>query len=281
MKILVPTDFSTASFNAFHLARKFANVAQAEIILLHVIEPPSASFSSMGESLEKDMEDVFMVKLSGKVEEELQSLKKAYHTYDIRIERDFGDPYTVINDLIQVEKVDMVIMGEKGIHEVDDLFIGSLTDKIVRTSRYPIITVNQTIEDQPIERVLYATDLQEEHPKLINLLKNIQHLFDAKLHIVKVNTRKSYSNDIDTDVAFRKLVDKYGLTDVETHTYNHEDEEDGIIFFADEINADLIAMGIHQKSGLRRLISGGELAEEVAEHSQRPVLTYHFSATRD
>lgn len=278
MKIIVPTDFSTASFNAFHLARKFANVAEAEIILLHVIESPSASFTSMGESLDGNMEDIFMVKLAGKVEEELQSLKKAYSDYDIRIVRDFGDPYTQIRDLIQVEKADLVIMGEKGVNNVQDLFIGSLTDKIVRTSKYPIITVNEVIEDGSIKNIVYATDLEEDHPKLVMLLKNIQYLFDAKLHLVKVNTRKSYSNDIDAEVAFRKLVDRYELQNVETHIYNHEDEEDGIIYFADAVNADLIAMGVHKKSGLRRLISGGDLAEEVADHTTRPVLTYHFWA---
>lgn len=278
MKIIVPTDFSTTSFNAFHHARKFAKASDGEIILLHVIEPPSAAFSSMGESLDGNMQDVYMVKLVEKVDQELRAIRDAYDTYNIKIVRKTGDPFIVINDMIQSEMVDLVVMGEKGVSDVSDLFLGSLTDKIVRTSRYPILTVNQNIEEQPIGNILYATDLQDEHPKMIRLLKKVQQLFGAKLHLLKVNTRKNYENDIAIDVAFRKLVDKYELSDVETHTYNHEDEEDGIIYFADEIHADMIAMGVHRKSGLRRLINGGTLAEEIAEHSNRPVLTYHFSA---
>lgn len=58
------------------------------------------------------------------------------------------------------------------------------------------------------------------------------------------------------------------------NSYSHEDEEYGIVYFADEVGADLIVMGIHEKSGFRRLISGGSLAEEVSDHTFRPVLTY-------
>ena len=37
-----------------------------------------------------------------------------------------------------------------------------------------------------------------------------------------------------------------------------------------------MAMGIEEKSGFRRLISGGSLTEEVFDHTFRPVLTCHF-----
>ncbi len=281
MKILVPTDFSTFSFNAFDLAMQFARASGGEILLMHVIEPPSASFSSMGEQVEANMDNIYVVQLSEKIEYELKALQSANSEVLITTIMKLGDPFVEINDLAQWEKVDMIIMGEKGVSEVEGLFVGSLTDKVVRSSRCPVITVNQSIENRDLAHLLYATDLLEEHPKLVRLLKDIQELFDATLHIVKINTRLNYANDIDTDLALKHLVAKYGLENAETHTYAHEDEEDGIIYFADKIKADLIAMGVHKKSGFRRLISGGDLAQDVAEHSARPVLTFHFDARHD
>ena len=276
MKILVPTDFSATSFNALKIAKNMAKKTNGEIILLHVIEAPSASISSTGEVLEDMMAHVYIAQLYAKVGLQLQNLKDKNNEVNIKTLRRVGDPYKEIKDLIREEKADFVVIGEKGVSDIDDLFIGSLTDKVVRSSKCPVITVNQSIENHPVKNILYATDLKQDHTKLLKVIKQLQELFDAKLHIVKINTKDNFSNDIDTKVKMRQLVDKHQLQNCTLNTYNHADEEYGIVYYADEINADLITMGIHKRTGIRRLINGGDLAVEVAEHSHRPVLTYHF-----
>jgi len=278
MKIIVPTDFSATSFNALKVAKNIAKKTNGEIILLHVIEAPSASISSTGEALEDMLAHVYIAQLYAKVGLQLQNLKDKNSEVNIKILRKVGDPYREIKELIREEKANFVVIGEKGVSDIDDLFIGSLTDKVVRSSECPVITVNQSIENHPIKNILYATDLREDHPKLIEIIKQLQEIFDAKLHIVKINTKDNFSNDIDTMVKMRQLVDKHQLQNYTIETYNNEDEEYGIVYYADEVNADLITMGIRKRTGIRRLINGGDLAVEVAEHSNRPVLTYHFNA---
>jgi len=278
MKIIVPTDFSPTSFNALKVAQNILKKTKGEIILLHVIEAPSASISSTGEILEDMMTHVYIAELYAKVGLQLQNLKDKRNEVNIRILRKVGDPYKEIKKLISEEKADFVVIGEKGVYDIDDLLIGSLTDKVVRSSECPVITVNQSIENHPVKNILYATDLNEDHVKLVEVIKQLQLLFDAKLHIVKINTQDNFSNDIDTMVKMRQLVDKHQLQNYTIETYNNEDEEYGIVYYADEINADLITMGIRKRTGIRRLINGGDLAVEVAEHSHRPVLTYHFDS---
>jgi len=276
MKIIVPTDFSATSLNALKVAKTIAKKTNGEIILLHVIEVPSASISSTGETIGDMMAHVYIVELYAKVGLQLQTLKDKNNDVNITLLRKVGDPYKGIRKLIRELHADFVVIGEKGISDIDDLFIGSLTDKIVRTSECPVITVNQSNESQSIKNILYATDLKEEHPKLVAIIKQLQKLFDAKLHIVKINTNDDFTNDIDTKMKMRQLVDKYELQNYTINTYNNTDEEYGIVYYADEINADLITMGIRRRTGIRRLINGGDLAVEVAEHSHRPVLTYHY-----
>jgi nucleotide-binding universal stress UspA family protein len=50
-------------------------------------------------------------------------------------------------------------------------------------------------------------------------------------------------------------------------------EEEGIIYFADSINADLIALATHGRTGFAHVLAGS-IAEEVVSHSKRPVLTF-------
>ncbi|MEQ9405651.1 MAG: universal stress protein [Cyclobacteriaceae bacterium] len=280
MKIVVPTDFSITSFNALSLAKSIAKKSDGEVILIHVIEAPSVSFSSMGEILNDGLEGVFMAELVKKTDDELQTLKKAHDDVPIKIVRKIGNPYKEIKDVVLWEKASLIIMGERGLGNHDDHFIGSLTDKFVRSSRVPVLTVNQSIGENPISNIVYATDLSEEHPELIYLLKRFQEVFDAKLHVVKINTRNKYANDVDTMVDLRMLVDKYDIENYSLEIYNHEDEEYGIIYYSDSVDADLIALGVHRKTGIRRLIHGGDLAEDVAGHTNRPVLTYHFDGRR-
>ncbi|NJO03488.1 MAG: universal stress protein [Bacteroidia bacterium] len=57
------------------------------------------------------------------------------------------------------------------------------------------------------------------------------------------------------------------------HIYNELNEENGIIYFAEDMHADLIAVITHQRTGLAHLISGS-IAEDVVNHANRPVLTF-------
>ncbi len=74
---------------------------------------------------------------------------------------------------------------------------------------------------------------------------------------------------------------KNGLRDYELNVTRHPNEEYGIIEFASQKKADLIALGLHEKSGIRRLISGGLLIDEIYDHAFRPILTYYFDIKKD
>ena len=51
------------------------------------------------------------------------------------------------------------------------------------------------------------------------------------------------------------------------------DEEEGIVQFANSINADLIAMGTHGRKGLSHMMSGS-MTENVANHGKSLIWTY-------
>jgi nucleotide-binding universal stress UspA family protein len=67
-------------------------------------------------------------------------------------------------------------------------------------------------------------------------------------------------------------VQKHGLENYTMEIYNESTEEDGIIYFAEDIDADMIALATHGRTGLKHLLSGS-IAEDVVNHAQRPVWT--------
>ena len=276
--IVVPTDFSFISFNALELAKMIAAKIDGTIYLVHVIEPFIDKYAGLKEIGTFDQDESFTSKLKEKIANELKILKKAHASrfYEIKARVLIGDPFQKIKEFIQFMEPDLVIMGAKGHTDTKEFLLGSLSEKVVRSNPYPIITVKEKVDTNDLKNIVYATDLEDEHAQLVKLLKKIQSLFESKLHIVKINTRKNFSNDIDTMVEFRRLADKYQLEDYTLSCYSHEDEEYDVVYFADHQKADLIAMGVKEKSAIQRLISGGSLADEVKDHTFRPVLTFRY-----
>jgi nucleotide-binding universal stress UspA family protein len=68
------------------------------------------------------------------------------------------------------------------------------------------------------------------------------------------------------------FVKKYGFEGVKAEIYNSLSEESGIIEFAEDIDADLIAMATKGRTGFLHLITGS-IAEDVVNHAKRPVWT--------
>ena len=57
------------------------------------------------------------------------------------------------------------------------------------------------------------------------------------------------------------------------NVFNDPYEESGVINFAQEIDADMIAMGTHGRRGLAHLMSGS-VAEDIVNHVDCPIWTY-------
>lgn len=70
-----------------------------------------------------------------------------------------------------------------------------------------------------------------------------------------------------------KFAKKLQLKNYTLNIFNDLSVEEGVIRYADTINADLIAMATHGRSGFAHVIAGS-VAEEVASHATRPVLTF-------
>jgi nucleotide-binding universal stress UspA family protein len=66
---------------------------------------------------------------------------------------------------------------------------------------------------------------------------------------------------------------KLKLKNYTLNIFNDLSEEEGIIYFADSIDADLIAMATHGRTGFAHVLAGS-IAEDVVSHAKRPVLTF-------
>ena len=274
--ILVPTDFSEQAKNATKLAAEIARKSGARILLVHIIEASrSFSFNTMGEAAESAGEDAFFLnKLIEVQKEHLDEAAKAPFLKGLTVEEilEMGNPYQGISNVIAQHKADLLVMGTKGSSGLDEILIGSNTEKVVRYATCPVITVKDEISLSDIKNIVYATNLSTDQSKFISHLKIMREITGAKVHLVKVNTPNHFYTQRQMNESFEKFTKKYDLDDVSLNVYNEATEEDGILYFAEDLGSCMIAIATHGRTGLLHLLTGS-IAEDLVNHATIPVMT--------
>jgi nucleotide-binding universal stress UspA family protein len=105
------------------------------------------------------------------------------------------------------------------------------------------------------------------------VVRKTQQLYDATVHLVRINTPGNFQRDSVVKKYMQDFAKKLQLKNFTVNVFNELSEEEGIIYFADSINADLIAMATHGRTGFAHVLAGS-IAEDVVSHAKRPVLTF-------
>ena len=279
-KILVPYDFSKVSEHALDLACQIADKAESEIMLLNVIEHPTPdSYNKlMGIEFDDPMEQLYVKKMyeavRSKLDEVIASAKYADEKISSKIQ--LGNPFNNIIDQIVEEQVDLLVVGTEGAEGLNEFLVGSNAEKIVRRSSCPVITVQDKCDLEPIEKIVFASDFANTNDHFVNQVLDLQKTFEAQLNIVKINTPASFTSTRHDTKQMEEFVSKYGIENYTIEIYNYKNEEDGIVLYAEDANADMIALGTHQRKGVGHFLAGS-IAEDVVNHAKIPVWTAHLN----
>ncbi|MCG8309550.1 MAG: universal stress protein [Cytophagales bacterium] len=284
-RILVPTDFSEQAGFAMDLACQIARKTKSELVALHVLDHTglfdfsagSSAYPLMGNPAGLDLDQEFMETLYSNAEERCTAFLGNYESSGLKITKKIkiGSAFHYITEEINEEKTNLVIMGSKGSSGFEEVLIGSNTEKVVRHAKCPVLTVKSKMNLENVKDIVFATSFKDEDSHVAGELKKLQEVFNAKLHLVRVNTPNCFETNRKIMAQADLFVKENNITNYTINIYSDKVEEDGIIFFAQDINADLIALATHGRSGLLHLLSGS-IAEDVVNHAIRPVWTFRL-----
>ena len=279
--ILCPTDFSEQANHAveagYYLAKKF----HADFHLLHVVESDTEIDINMGRATGEEgrgTNDIYFLKLIDVTRKKMDELVSTPGLQSINITSDVkvGKPFKFIFEEINSGKHDLIVLGSKGVSGFKKILIGSNTEKVVRKSPIPVLAVKEYVQESNFKNIVYASTFNEDEHELISRLNEIQKVFGSTLHLVRINTPNNFQTDWTTRKKMREFVNRFKITDYTFNIYNDAIEEDGIIYFAEETDAGMIAMATHGRTGFAHLLSGS-IAEDVVNHAKRPVYTYNLN----
>lgn len=274
--IIVPIDFSEFSEYALNAAAILAKKNNAEILVVHMLE--LSTVHAYGEETRNDHTEkaLFYIKLAEKKFDEF--LRKDYLegisvTPIIRHFKVFSE----LGEVASENNADLIVMGSKGSSGLSGFFIGSNTEKVVRHSEIPVLVIKNKPVNWEVKKVVFATDFSDEAtPSFLRAVTVLDSL-NAEIQLLHVNVPgESFRNTDDMERAVEKfLQDAEGnlnrLSDV--HYIADKTAEKGILKYAHKINADMIAITTHGRTGLAHFFEGS-ISEDLANRANFPVMTF-------
>lgn len=270
-KILVPTDFSGQADYALHVAAQLAKRHRCEIYLLHILELPVNEIDAL--SSHSDLpEAMFYMKLARKRFDEV--LEKPF-LKNLKVHEivKFHQAFDGIIDTCKEYKIDLIIMGSHGVSGFKEMFIGSNTEKVVRTSDIPVLVIKNYHKTFKVNNFIYASDFTEENKEPFKKAMKFAKLVDATMHLLMINTPNKFLTTDEADSRMQDFMKGVRFKNYTINIYNDYTIEKGILNFAHHIDAGLIGMSTHGRKGIAHFFNGS-ISEDLVNHAKRPVITF-------
>jgi nucleotide-binding universal stress UspA family protein len=142
-RILVATDFSPASTPAVGLAVKLAREARAELLLVHVYEPPgAAAFGGYipSASLFDEIEQALRTGAERSLEPLAEDARRQGVRATARVLR--GVAHGAITRAAAAERADLIVLGTHGLSGLPRFLLGSVAQRVIATAPCPVMTVH-------------------------------------------------------------------------------------------------------------------------------------------
>lgn len=283
-KILVPFDFTDASFNSLEIAAQLAQRDQATVSIIYVVDVPvggGTSENSMTGSLvgigsfidhphdAKEEEGALLLHMVPRVRERYETIKEKYAetNFEEHIKPDSYQRH--LYKFITEEKADLTILKTSEASDVGH----SKAAEIIRHSPNPVMTIHEQSADFHPKNIVFESDFEEIDDKQITYLKYFHEIFGAEIHFLKIVTPGFFLFTKDVYPNMEKFAKRVGINDYRLHILNASSVEQGILDFTHmHDDAELIIKTSHAHSKLTKWLYSSSV-ESIAIHADVPIIT--------
>ena len=273
--ILLPTDFSQHSENALKAAALLAKHHDANLIVAHIANLTNASLiKSQDQSVEEALFSVILAEKNFTEFLDKPYLKGISVTSLIKKNTNFNE----INEVLEANDVSLIVMSSHGTSGLQEMLIGSNTEKVIRFSDVPVLVIKGEAAEYKMGVGVYSTDFSEDSIEAYKKAKTFFADWQTEMKMVYVNpTGRKFKNNRELDQLLTNFFTKAGEDTIKdckdsVTIYAEHSIEKGIFNYSHDINADFIVIPTHPHKGITHILKGN-LSENVANHSSIPVLT--------
>jgi nucleotide-binding universal stress UspA family protein len=272
--ILFPTDFSEVATNAFLYALKFADVIEADLIVLHSYDliPMDShffpeNFKMVYDSIELAHFDEFkdeIPKLRLLMEEQnLDHIKMTHRLME-------GDLMTNMKKSIEEDQIDYIVMGTSGATEWEALFAGSNSGSVILGINVPVLCVPLGVKYRKIKEIGFISHYREKDKIALRTTLNLADILGAKTKSLCIKTSNS-NIDVET---IEKWEEDFSKESVRfSVVYSDEVKQEMVDFIADQV-IDILTM-VNYKSSFFEAMFIPDYSKKSNSDIDIPILIIH------
>jgi nucleotide-binding universal stress UspA family protein len=274
--ILVPTDFSPYTANAFNYALQMAHQSNALLTILHDYHVPVinqfnhiANIHILLEAIEPIASDSFIEQVKAAHSDETLENIRFNYIYDANLTID-----TII-ELTKKERFDYLVVASKKRNALRRLFFSSSLAAIInQVAHCAVLAIPENAVYQKIKFVACATKLKLQTPAF-EQMKVLQEMFHTPIHFVHIASDSEKSDNKAKKQAFRQKVgemlkkNKFYLTEI-----RHNDMEDALFEYIEKQKVDLLCLAAHPEKALLARLFSSNIIETLTADATIPIMIF-------
>lgn len=280
--ILLPYDGSEGASEVLHHASEIAHWADATIQVLYVADTTRHSVTVV--------EDGTVDVLERKGEEIVEEAAEILQTLGVSYETDVlqGNPAPGIGAYAERYDLVLIVMPTHGREGISRHLIGSVSEKVVRLSSVPVLTVRMQPDESmefPYENVLIPTDGSATAMHAAEHMLSLAASLDATVHVLGVVEEGPFGLDVGSALseeedeseateaveAVVSAAQTSGVTETVSHVEKGTPIEE-ILECIESNNIHVVGMGTTGKRDTDGILLGG-VAEKTVRSAPVPVMT--------
>lgn len=290
--VLVTTDLSDSADEAIRAGHELARQAGADaskLVVCHVVHEILRASPLFPQAVQADMEAVIHAesRAAAAIEDRVKALTgRTPNDFDIRIES--GPADSAILRVAEEVRATLVVTASRGLSGIVRLLLGSVAERVVRYAHCPVLVARPFKKSN---KILVATDLSDPSLPAVTLAAEMAQKNSAELVVLfSLDVMPSPAMGLtlpfggvpiippaelveqmrsSARTALAGVIERLGIK-AEARVVEG-DAASMILRAADEIEADLVVVATHGRTGLMRMALGS-VAEKVVRGAQCSVL---------
>lgn len=147
-KILYPTDFSDVAAKALDYIKQLKEAGAQEVTILHVINQRIIDGLMRHAMLDRDILN-WKEKAQEIARESLAEMSRDLENIGFTVKHIVrtGFPWREILDVEEIENPSLIVIGSHGRTNLGDMFLGSVSDRVIRKCRHPVMVIKRDMDD--------------------------------------------------------------------------------------------------------------------------------------
>lgn len=279
-RILVPTDFSRNALKAAFYAAEIAQRSKAVIYLLYAIELGVEKIYGPF-ALHRKYDILVRENRASELAAFSKRISKKFPLVKVEMMLEDGEPVNSILDFCRYKKIDLVVMGTKGVGAVKQRLIGTVTAGVVGKSKVPVLVVPVKYELEKPDGILFLTNHFEKSKRKLNMIMTLATFFSAEVTVglfLDVNDAEAIqylegNRKINEYLKFLKT--NYPKIKFKGELIKGANFEGAVALYHARHNTDLAAMITYPKSFWEKVLLKS-ITKKMVFHSRTPVLAIPY-----